>query len=764
MATLTVGAGQQYSTIAAAIGASRDGDTIAVQAGTYYNDFATIKTAITIVGVGGMANLVATVPPPNGKGILVTQNDVTVQNLSFSGTKVPDMNGTGIRHEAGDLTVLSSYFHDNQNGLLIGSIPGATVTIKDSEFAFNGAGDGYSHNIYVGNVAKLIIDNSYFHDANVGHEIKSRASETIITNSRIYDNSSTASYSIDLPNGGVGIITGNVIQQGANSDNPAIVHFGGESAPYAGSSLLISDNVVLNNMSGTSPKLLVNATGIAATISGNDVYGLTSGQISSGAANVSGTTYLSSGSALDYSSPWQAVTPTPTPPPALPSLTVTLGDTTPTQGEALGASVAASTSTTGVTNSYQWQSLESGTWKNITGATSLSFTPGAGEVGEQLRLSVTASNGSSSSVSVSSASEVTGRLFIGGDVMNDAPTLTAGADLARGNGGSDLLVGLAGNDTLEGGAGNDTLDGGTGNDRMIGGADNDHYVVNSTGDVVVEGNGGGRDKVETSLSTYTLTTNVEDVVATAKGGALLNGNALGNGMQGGDGADSLYGYQGNDTLDGGSGNDLLVGGKGNDFYVVDSSGDTVVEASGAGIDTVSATGGTSYTLSANVEVLRLDGAGLVTGAGNALANTIIGNAGDNVLWGMAGNDTLSGGDGNDVLIGGVGRDVLIGGNGGDHFRFLDASQSTTKAPDQIVDFVAGQDRIDLRQIDANLSQAGDDAFAYVTSFGKQAGEVMVASLGGDSYQVRGDINGDGAADFAINVTSATGPTADWFLL
>jgi len=49
MATLNVGAGQTYATLAAAVAASRDGDTIAVQAGTYVNDFATISKDITIV-------------------------------------------------------------------------------------------------------------------------------------------------------------------------------------------------------------------------------------------------------------------------------------------------------------------------------------------------------------------------------------------------------------------------------------------------------------------------------------------------------------------------------------------------------------------------------------------------------------------------------------------------------------------------------------------------------------------------------------------
>ena len=69
MATLTVGsgAGFDYSTLASAVAASQDGDVIQVQAGTYTNDFAEITTSITIEGVGGMVNLVATDTPLAGE-------------------------------------------------------------------------------------------------------------------------------------------------------------------------------------------------------------------------------------------------------------------------------------------------------------------------------------------------------------------------------------------------------------------------------------------------------------------------------------------------------------------------------------------------------------------------------------------------------------------------------------------------------------------------------------------------------------------------
>ena len=271
MTTLNVGAGQAYATLAEAVSASRDGDVIAVQAGTYVNDFATISTNISIVGVGGMANFVANAEPPNGKGILVTQSDVTIENLSFSGATVPDGNGAGIRYDSGNLVIKNSYFHDNQNGLLANADPDGTIRITGSEFADNGAGDGYTHNLYVNDIASLVIDDSYFHDAIVGHQIKSRAQSTTVTNSRIYDGSGTGSYSIDLPNGGVGVIRNNIIQQGPNSDNPGIIHYGGESEAYAGSSLTIADNVVVNDLSSSSARLLSNATTVTASMSGNEV-------------------------------------------------------------------------------------------------------------------------------------------------------------------------------------------------------------------------------------------------------------------------------------------------------------------------------------------------------------------------------------------------------------------------------------------------------------------------------------------------------------
>jgi hypothetical protein len=281
-----------------------------VEAGTYTNDFATINTAITIEGVGGMVHLVATVAPPDGKAILTTNTDCTLDSIEFSGAVVPDGNGAGIRYQGGNLVIDNCYFHGNQEGLLAASDPTGTITINNSEFAGNGSGTGYTHNLYVNEIQTLTINNSYFHDAVVGHEIKSRAATTIIENSRIAEGTNgTGSYDIDLPNGGTAIIRNNVIEKGPNSQNSNMIAFGEEGA-YTGSALTVTGNTAINDHGGGTT-MVWNDTGTPAVISGNTAYGLTSGQIVNGPAASGDNTLLalSLEPAFDTSHPFLSPVP-----------------------------------------------------------------------------------------------------------------------------------------------------------------------------------------------------------------------------------------------------------------------------------------------------------------------------------------------------------------------------------------------------------------------------------------------------------------------
>ena len=140
-----------------------------------------------------------------------------------------------------------------------------------------------------------------------------------------------------------------------------------------------------------------------------------------------------------------------------------------------------------------------------------------------------------------------------------------------GNTFSHTLVGNAGNDTLIGGDGNDTLNGGAGADTMAGGTGNDTYFADNAGDVMNENVGEGTDTVRTTLSSYTLGINLENLTFIGAGSFTGTGNTLSNVITGG---------AGNDTLTGGVGADVLRGGAGANMFVFKTLADSTVSAPG----------------------------------------------------------------------------------------------------------------------------------------------------------------------------------------
>lgn len=241
---------------------------------------------------------------------------------------------------------------------------------------------------------------------------------------------------------------------------------------------------------------------------------------------------------------------------------------------------------------------------------------------------------------------------LNGYVLSDnVENLTlAGSSAISGTGNSldNILIGNGAVNTLTGGAGNDVLNGKGGNDRLVGGTGDDTYIIDNTGVTIVENASEGIDTVRSSLSTYTLGTNLENLILTGTGNITGIGNALDN---------TLIGNSGNNVLNGGTGADTMIGGKGNDTYTVDNVGDVIVELEGEGIDSVTAS--VSYTLSDNVENLTFTGSAALVGTGNALDNTLTGNSGANTLYGGAGNDWIDGGTGVDTMFGGTGDDTFV---------------------------------------------------------------------------------------------------------
>lgn len=133
-------------------------------------------------------------------------------------------------------------------------------------------------------------------------------------------------------------------------------------------------------------------------------------------------------------------------------------------------------------------------------------------------------------------------------------------------------------------------------------------------------------------------------------------------------------------------------------------------------------------------------------------------AANDSLRGNDGNNKLDAGAGNDALNGGAGNDRLIGGLGNDRFVIAD-----TGGVDTIADFLSGSDKIDLRTFDPSAA-AGDQAMSFIggAAFNGVAGEVRTYSQGGVNF-VAGDVNGDGVADFVVDIGSANALATDFLL-
>ncbi len=332
------------------------------------------------------------------------------------------------------------------------------------------------------------------------------------------------------------------------------------------------------------------------------------------------------------------------------------------------------------------------------------------------------------------------------DAGDGIDTVNAGDanDLINGGNGNDVINGDAGNDSIYGDAGNDVIDGGAGDDDLSGGNDND-TITGGIGDDRIAGGYG------------------DDILNGGDGNDTISANDGNDTITGGLGVDNLYGFTGNDTIDGGDGNDTLLGMEGDDTVTGGAGADYIVGGDGAdrlsgddGDDNMQGNDGND-TLNGGLDNDGLDG-----GAGN---DTLNGDAGNDYLGGGEGNDILGGGDGNDVFVGGPSLDTLAGGAGADAFFFTALSDSTSAAPDKITDFNwADGDYIDLSRIDANTTTAGDQAFSFVNSFTKQAGQATLTyDAASNTSTFSADVDGDGVADFVLQINGRQDTSQGWVL-
>ena len=270
-ATLMVGSGYAYKTPSAAAAAAHNGNTVEIMPGTYSNCSVWNASNITIMGAGATPTITGGVC--QGKGLFVVNgSNVTVKNLAFAGAKDSDGNGAGIRAQGTNLAVVGSKFTSNQDGILTNPNRQSTLTVQGSTFDHNGAcvpGDACAHGIYATQIAALKISNSTFTDTQQGHDIKSRAYSTSITNSTITDGpTGTSSYLVDIPNGGALTMTGDTLEKGPKTSNSTTaISIGEEGASNPAGKILVEDNAFRND--GPATDFVRNKTTSPAQLAGN---------------------------------------------------------------------------------------------------------------------------------------------------------------------------------------------------------------------------------------------------------------------------------------------------------------------------------------------------------------------------------------------------------------------------------------------------------------------------------------------------------------
>jgi hypothetical protein len=276
--TLHVGPDKTYKTPCAALKVAHDGDTILVDSGIYKGDVCAFwQNNLTVRGIGKTRpHIEADGKIAEDRGIWVFHGrNFTVENMEFSGAHIePRYNGSGLGAKGTNWIVRNCYFHDNQDGILESNIRQSHILIEYSEFARNGAGDGQSHNLYIGTTASLVFRFNYSHDASVGHLLKTRAAVNYILYNRLSGEGGTDSYEINVPNGGTTYVIGNLIEQGPNSQNPAMLDYLSEGIEpaNAGNDLYVVNNTFVNDRPNSGPFIQVSSQDRFPVLVQNNIF------------------------------------------------------------------------------------------------------------------------------------------------------------------------------------------------------------------------------------------------------------------------------------------------------------------------------------------------------------------------------------------------------------------------------------------------------------------------------------------------------------
>jgi hypothetical protein len=239
-------------TLQEALAKAQDGDTIELLSGDYPGTWLIEGRRLTLRGMVGDKPAVfrGDGKPGAAKALLTVRGgEVQLANLEFRGARSQDGSAAGVRFEGGRLQIENCNFYDNEYGLFAANDEKAELSIQRSGFGMAPrVVGGLHHLLNVGRIAKLTVTASRFQQGFEGHLIKTRARENLLSYNFIHDGlRGGASLEIDIANGGLATLVGNVIGQGADTQNQVLVAYGTEDRAWDRNRLVLAHNTFINH-------------------------------------------------------------------------------------------------------------------------------------------------------------------------------------------------------------------------------------------------------------------------------------------------------------------------------------------------------------------------------------------------------------------------------------------------------------------------------------------------------------------------------------
>ncbi|MGH7120163.1 MAG: hypothetical protein ACREFP_14435 [Acetobacteraceae bacterium] len=300
-----------YPDLVAAYAASRPGDTIVIEPGTYFDDHqetplqtpwggvdVNVMHDLTIKCLPGAAfdaraayghnsyyawrgggNVAEGYIDVGQVGINPNTPNVLIEGCTFLHAGANSYNGAGVRLTSGDLTIINSAFRWNQDGVLLDPyIPDTgNVTLDHDTFDQDGNYNA-GHSMYIGLARYFTLINSSSTNAAFGHAVKSRAANNIIENNVIGDTDSSLTgvghtgAEFNIAELGNTIIKDNRVYKGPLASNPYFILTGvPDGVAWLNTTMTVEDNSFYNNDPGCTGQ----CTGPASLIWNQSLFPVT---------------------------------------------------------------------------------------------------------------------------------------------------------------------------------------------------------------------------------------------------------------------------------------------------------------------------------------------------------------------------------------------------------------------------------------------------------------------------------------------------------